>query len=148
MQIGMNNQQKMFFLDPDLRLDFQIERWKNSIARWGKYLDHWTENLNGLNEQLKDQCLPEMQTSNIQDDITKAKNNISWAKENIERNQNSINYYQGKPKQPPTDPAAPNKENVIASFKLAAINEITKGKQGETGKPGGLGPIVKSKKCL
>ena len=134
----MNDLQKMFFLDADLSLDFQIGRWKNSIARWKKYLDHWTENLNLSVEKLKDPCLSEIQKNNIQDSITKAKNNISWAKENIERNQNSINYYQGKTKQSPTSPA---------SFKLAAIDDATKGQQGETGKPGGLGPIVKSKKC-
>ena len=119
-------------------LDLKIESLKNSIARWKRYSDHWTEDLKLSAEKLKDQCLPEIQKNNIQDSITEAKSKISWAKENIERHQNAIDYYQGKTKQSPTSPA---------SFKLAAIAAATKGQQGETGKPGGLGPIVKSKKC-
>lgn len=131
----MNDSKKRYTLDPDQSLDFQLARWKKSYAGWQKYFNHWTAIKNTLNEKLKDPCLPEMQVTNIKNEIKKADNNISWAKVNMERNKNSLEYY-GKTKQ-----------NNQSPFKSDAIAALTKGKQGKAGEDGGLGPIVKSKKC-
>lgn len=129
------NGKKMYFLDPDQTLDFQIDRWQKSIKRWQNYSTHWDGILSILIEKLKDQCLPELQRINIQNDIEKANKNLKWAKDNIEILQNSLNFYQKKTQQN-AQPISPS------------INQKTTGKPGEPGKDGGLGPIVKSKKCL
>ncbi len=138
----MNNVEDTGLIDLKAKVNSLIERIKGDYTKFKRYSDRWTEQLKGFTEQLKDQCLPEIKKNYIQDGITEAHAKLEWAKESMEKLQDDLNYYEQKIKQ-----LDGSSIHSVSPLKLATINTFTKGKQGKTGKPGGLGPIVKSKKC-